>query len=128
MVSCGSHDFGQNRMRRQHDNHDLPVAGISPSTGVLHEMLPALAQQLEMQPDELSGFIGENFPAMAGVMANMESTMGRFQGMVTSFDSNLDNYETLKPVKFVPIIWTLIVAGVGLVIFGAWGFVAAAKD
>lgn len=91
-------------------------------------MLPALAQQLEMQPDELSGFIGENFPAMAGVMANMESTMGRFQGMVTSFDSNLDNYETLKPVKFVPIIWTLIVAGVGLVIFGAWGFVAAAKD
>jgi len=93
-----------------------------------NEMLPALAEQLEMQPDELSGFIGENFPAMAGVMANMESTMGRFQGMVTSFDSNLDNYDTLKPVKFVPIIWTLIVAGVGLVIFGAFGFVAAAKD
>ena len=92
------------------------------------DMLPALAQQLEMQPDQLSGFIGENFPAMAGVMANMETTMGRFDGMVGSFDANLDNYETLKPVKFVPIIWTLILSGIGLILFGAWGFVASSKD
>ena len=91
-------------------------------------MLPALAQQLEMQPDQLNGFIGENFPAMAGVMANMDSTMERFQGMVTSFDANLDNYDVLKPVKFVPIIWTMIIAGIAIVLFGAWGFLASSDE
>ena len=112
------------------------VAGAEGALGVIgamgaelqSDMLPALAQQLEMQPDQLNAFIGEQFPAMAGVMANMETTMGRFQGMVTSFDSNLDNYDTLKPVKFVPIIWTLIIAGIAIVVFGAWGFLASSED
>ena len=112
------------------------VAGAEGALGVVGAMgeemqtamLPALAEQLQMQPDELNGFIGENFPAMAGVMANMDATMGRFQGMVTSFDVNLDNYNVLKPVKFVPIIWTLIIAGIGMVLFGAWGFLASSKE
>jgi hypothetical protein len=91
-------------------------------------MLPALAQQLQMEPDQLVGFIGENFPAMGGVMANMDATMGRFQGMVTSFDANLDNFEVLKPVKFVPIIWTMIIVGIALVVFGAWGFIASSEE
>ena len=112
------------------------VAGAEGALGVVGAMgeemqtamLPALAEQLQMQPDQMIGFIGENFPAMAGVMANMDATMGRFQGMVTSFDANLDNYDVLKPVKFVPIIWTLIIAGIGMVLFGAWGFVASSKE
>ncbi|MDF1595439.1 MAG: hypothetical protein P1T08_05000 [Acidimicrobiia bacterium] len=111
------------------------VAGAQGALGVVGAMgmelqtamLPALAQQLEMQPDQLSAFIGENFPAMAGVMANMDTTMGRFQGMVTAFDVNLDNYDTLKPVKFVPIIWTMILVGIGIVLFGAWGFLASSE-
>ena len=112
------------------------VAGAEGALGVVGAMgeemqvamLPALAEQLQMQPDQMIGFIGENFPAMAGVMANMDATLGRFQGMVTSFDANLDNYDVLKPVKFVPIIWTLIIAGIGIVLFGAWGFVASSKE
>jgi hypothetical protein len=112
------------------------VAGAEGALGVVGAMgeemqtamLPALGEQLQMQPDQMIGFIGENFPVMAGVMANLDATMGRFQGMVTSFDANLDNYDVLKPVKFVPIIWTLIIAGIGMVLFGAWGFVASSKE
>ena len=112
------------------------VAGAEGALGVVGAMgeelqtamLPALALQLQMEPDQLAGFIGENFPAMGGVMANMDATMGRFQGMVTSFDSNLDNYDVLKPVKFVPIIWTLIIVGIALVVFGAWGFLASSEE
>lgn len=112
------------------------VAGAQGALGVVGAMgeemqtamLPALAQQLEMQPDQLNAFIGENFPAMAGVMANMDSTMDRFQGMVTSFENNLDNYDVLKPVKFVPIIWTMIIAGIAIVLFGAWGFLASSDE
>jgi hypothetical protein len=74
-------------------------------------MLPALAQQLQMEPDQLVGFIGENLPAMGGVMANMDATI-----------------EVLKPVKFVPIIWTMIIVGIALVVFGAWGFIASSEE
>ena len=74
-------------------------------------MIPALAEQLGMTPEELQAFLGENFPAVAGALQNLPDTMARFQGLVTVFDENLDNYQTITEVSFVPIIWTLIGAG-----------------
>ncbi|MGI9646976.1 MAG: hypothetical protein ACR2OI_00505 [Acidimicrobiia bacterium] len=86
------------------------------------EMLPALAQQLGMSQDELNGFLGANFPATAQALATLPDAMGRFEGLVTTFDNNLDNYNTLKDVEFTPIIWTLFLSGwVALLAFGlAW--------
>ena len=37
--------------------------------------------------------------------------MGRFDVLVSNFENNLDNYETLKPVGFSSIIWTLFIGG-----------------
>lgn len=74
-------------------------------------MLPALAKQLKMQPAQLQQFLGENFPATAASLQDMPAAMGRFQGLVFAFDENLGNYNTVKPVSFVPIIWTLILGG-----------------
>jgi Zn-dependent protease with chaperone function len=74
-------------------------------------MIPALAEQLGMTPEELQTFLGDNFPAVAGALQNLPDTMARFQGLVTVFDENLDNYQTITEVSFVPIIWTLIGAG-----------------
>ena len=86
------------------------------------EMLPALAQQLGMSGEELNGFLGANFPATAQALATLPDAMGRFQGLVTTFEDNLDNYDTLSDVEFTPIIWTLFLSGwVALVAFGlAW--------
>lgn len=75
------------------------------------EMLPALGQQLGMTGDQLNGFLGENFPATAQALQTLPASLERFQGLVTVFDDNLDNYETIKPVAFSPIIWTLFAAG-----------------
>jgi hypothetical protein len=75
------------------------------------EMLPALAGRLQMTPTQLQQFLGQNFPATAAALSNLPAAMPRFQSLVTAFDSNLDNYNTLKPVEFVPIIWTMIVVG-----------------
>ena len=74
-------------------------------------MMPALAEQLGMAPEELQAFLGDNFPAVAGALQNLPDTMARFQSLVTVFDENLDNYQTINDVAFVPIIWTLIGAG-----------------
>ncbi|MBT8212513.1 MAG: hypothetical protein KJN71_05140 [Acidimicrobiia bacterium] len=104
----------------------LQVVGAM-GTEMQTAMLPTLATQLEMAPDQLNAFLGENFPATAGVLANLDEVSQRFDGLVTTFDENLDNYEVLKPVKFTPIIWTIIIGGVALIALGAWGFVTARK-
>lgn len=76
------------------------------------EMLPALAAQLEMSNEQLNGFLGENFPATAQALATMPDALERFGGLTSNFDNNLDNFETIKPVAFSPIIWTLLIGGV----------------
>jgi hypothetical protein len=82
-------------------------------------MLPALAEQLGMSQEELQAFFGENFPTVAAALQSFPATMARFQNLVTVFDENLANYETITTVSFVPIIWTMI--GAGIVVFVAGG-------
>ncbi|MBT8214031.1 MAG: hypothetical protein KJP12_02325, partial [Acidimicrobiia bacterium] len=104
----------------------LEVVGAM-GTEMQTAMLPTLATQLQFTPDQLNAFLGENFPATAGVLSNLDEVSGRFNGLVTTFDENLDNYEVLKPVAFTPIIWTIIIGGLALIAFGAWGFIDSRK-
>ncbi len=85
-------------------------------------MLPALADTLGMTAPELQTFLGDNFPATAAALQTMPASMERFQGLVRTFDTNLANYDTLKPVSFAPIIWTVIAAGAVLFVMGVWAF------
>lgn len=78
------------------------------------KMLPALATQLKMTPQQLQTFLGSNFPATAQALQTMPASMERFNGLVKVFDKNLANYNTLKPVGLAKLIWTLMIAG-GLV-------------
>ena len=77
-------------------------------------LLPALATQLEMDSEELATFIAINFPATAKALQTMPASMERFNSLVQIFDTNLSNYNTLKPVGLVNLIVILMVAG-GLV-------------
>ena len=86
-------------------------------------MLPAVADQLGMSQDELNAMIGENFPAVASAIETLPDSMARFQGLVTAFDQNLANYDTIKSVSFVPIIWTMIGAGAVVFLAGLLGLV-----
>ena len=76
------------------------------------EMLPGLAQMLQMDPAAVQAFIGEQFPAIARAMGAMPEALPRFEAVVTTFDENLDNYDTLRPVAFSPIIWTMIIGSI----------------
>ncbi len=84
-------------------------------------MLPGLGMMLGMDEAQVQAFLGQNFPAIAGAMGTLPDAMGRFGGMVAAFADNLDNYDVLKPVAFVPIVWTLVAAGGALVILGGLG-------
>lgn len=87
-------------------------------TEMQSSMLPALATQLKMTPDQLNTFMQAQFPTTAAALASFPTTMQRFQGLVDTFSANLGNYDVLKQVSFVPIIWTLILAGAALVLLG----------
>jgi len=83
------------------------------------EMLPALAARLGMDGPGLEAFLVENFPATASALTGMPGMIERFDGLVATFEANLDNYETLRPVAFVPIIWALILGSAAAAAAGA---------
>ena len=83
------------------------------------KMLPALATQLKMTPQQLQTFLGSNFPATAQALQTMPASMERFNGLVKVFDKNLANYNTIKPVGLARLILTLMVAGALVTVFGA---------
>lgn len=82
------------------------------------EMLPDLAAQLGMSQDELGQFMAANFPATAAAMQSMPETLPRFEAFVGVFASNLDNYMTIQPVAFEPIIWAMVVGGALIILMG----------
>jgi hypothetical protein len=85
-----------------------------------NEMLPDLAAQLGMSQDELNAFMGANFPATAAAMQSMPESLPRFEAFVGIFAVNLDNFETIQPVSFVPIIWMMVVGGITIVLMGGY--------
>lgn len=84
------------------------------------EMLPDLAAQLGMSQEELNVFLGQNFPATAAAMQSMPEALDRFEGFVDVFSVNLDNYMTIQPVAFVPIIWAMVIGGGLMVLMGGY--------
>jgi len=86
-------------------------------------MIPGLGQMLGMDAEAVGQFLGANFPATAQALQTFPDSMGRFHQLVTTFDDNLDNYATLNPVKFSPIIWIFIAGGFLIIIGGALGFI-----
>lgn len=93
----------------------------------MQEMLPALGQQLGMDETQLNAFLGESLPAMAQGMQAMPAAMGRFTSMVQTFRAHLTDYDTIKDVAFVPIVWTMIVGGILALLAGLWGALATRR-
>jgi hypothetical protein len=91
------------------------------------KMLPDLAAQLKMTPEQLNTFFAENFPATSAALAGLPASLGRFQDLVAAFDGRLSDYNTLKPVSFVPIVWFMIGGGAALFLLGGAGMVITRK-
>lgn len=104
------------------------IDGAQGSLGVIaamgdemqNKMLPDLAAALGMSSDELNAFMGENFPATAAAMQTMPDSLERFEGFVGIFAMNLDNYETIQPVSFTPIIWMMVIGGILILLAGGY--------
>jgi hypothetical protein len=96
-------------------------------TEMQQKMLPDLATQLQMTPAQLNTFMGENFPATAAALSGLPQSLGRFQNLVATFDGRLADYNTMKPVSFVPIVWFMVGGGAVLLLLGGAGVVITRK-
>jgi hypothetical protein len=96
-------------------------------TEMQQKMLPDLATQLKMTPEQLNAYFGENFPATTAALSGLPQSLGRFQHLVKTFDGRLSDYNTLKPVSFVPIVWFMIGGGAALFLLGGAGMVITRK-
>lgn len=86
-------------------------------------MMPDLAAQLGMSSEELNTYFAANFPATTAALAELPASLGRFQNLVAVFDQRLDDYETMEPVSFEPIVWFMISGGAALFLLGGAGIV-----
>ncbi|HEX2894077.1 MAG TPA: hypothetical protein VHO29_08760 [Marmoricola sp.] len=91
-------------------------------TEMQQKMLPGLATQLKMSPEQLNTFMTQNFPDTTAALATLPASLGRFQHLVQTFDGRLSDYnDTLEPVSFVPIVQFMIGGGVALFLLGGAG-------
>jgi hypothetical protein len=111
------------------------VAGSAQALGVVSamgnqmqtEMLPALQQQLGLSEAEMAGFL-DQFPATAAALEGLGDSLGHFQTMITAFDSQLDNYNTIKDTALYPVALIVLIAGLMVIVCGVWSFMAGRKD
>jgi len=84
-------------------------------------MLPELAERIGYTPEQFDAAVAESFPAIAGALGSMEENLADFGSLGETFAANLENYETLRPVSFSPIIWLLVFGGLVMAVLGAVG-------
>ncbi|MDJ0496670.1 MAG: hypothetical protein QNJ89_02495 [Acidimicrobiia bacterium] len=86
------------------------------------ELLPDLAAQLQMSESQMVGFLGQ-FPATEAALGGLGDSLDRFGSMVTAFDSQLDNYNTIKGTELYPIALLILMTGLLVIACGVWRFV-----
>lgn len=87
-------------------------------------LIPGLAEALGMTVPEVQAFVASEFPATAAALQSLPAAMGRFQTTVGVFAAQLDNYDTIKDTALTPLAWTILLGGVVMALFGAFGLFA----
>jgi hypothetical protein len=110
-----------------HANGSLTTLGAM-GTQFQSQMLPALAAQLKMTPAQAQQFLGHYFPATATALKNMPASMNRFHDLIARFQAHLNDYKTLKPVTFLPVVWLMIGGGIVLMLTGIGGYLTMGRS
>lgn len=109
----------------QTDRQDIAALSAA-STEIQTRMLPALAQQLSMTPDQLSTMMTTQFPAVAKGLATVPQVTPAFTSLVNTLDQQRPYFQAADaiPTSSIPatsVPWSLF--AVGLVSIGLGAFV-----
>ena len=108
-----------------------PVAEAGPQLAAeAPRLIAALAQQLNMTPEQVQQFLGSQFPAMAGllgglpqlvpVFANVPPGLDHYKPLVDVLQANVTNYQKVDSLpSFDLFTWFFVIPGILLVILAA---------
>lgn len=107
---------------------DLALLGAVPEE--FEALAPQLAGALQMEPDELDGFIGQQFPDVANGLAAIPEIVPNFSGLVQTLDDQQENFAGADaiPTSSLPattVPWGLAVVGILFVGLGAYMYLGA---
>lgn len=89
------------------------------------KMLPLVAQRLGIPPEQVIGTLGSQFPALTAGLGNFIAASVRFDNLVSTLERDLADSQTVSPLAFQPVAWTLVGSGIGILLAGAYSLGAA---
>jgi hypothetical protein len=91
------------------------------STQMQTEMVPALAQMLNMPSTQFNSYLAANFPALGSALSDLPTTVAQFKSLVTAFDESLTDYNDIHSTQFAPIVTTILATGGFVLLVGLLG-------
>lgn len=90
------------------------------------QTLPALAGALKMDPAQFRSFMAENFPAVATGVAQLNTILPRFQGLVGGIEQNVTSFQLAATIPTsgadtTSLSWWFFAPGGALLVFGILG-------
>lgn len=90
------------------------------SDELVSDMLPGLAEALQMSPEQLNEFLGGNFPDLAAGVSQLGEMLPRFEGLVAGIETNIENFQDADsiPTSSLPattLLWLFVVPAAALV-------------
>ena len=91
-------------------------------------MLPALAQQMHMTPDQLSAYLATNYPAVGKGLAQFGSILPNFGNLQATMQAQQSNFQQADqiPTGFLAptsMTWLFVLPGAALLLLGLFGLV-----
>ena len=77
----------------------------------MNKMMPAFAQQMGLTEEQLNQMIGEQFPALANGMEQMDVMGEDFNMVITVMDNNVENFQKANELPMRTMPWFFVVAG-----------------
>ena len=117
-------DFRPALTQQSIDTARADIAGMAAvPTEFSTKLAPALSQQLKMTPEQFSGFVSQQFPAVAAGMAALPTAVPTFDGLINTLDQQRPLFESADaiPTKSLPattVPWALLGAGILLFLIG----------
>jgi hypothetical protein len=91
------------------------------STQLQTELLPALAQMLNLPSAQFNTFLASNFPAVGSALSNLPSSVAQFKALVTAMDQSLADQNAISSTQFTPIVRTILATGGFVLLVGLLG-------
>ena len=95
------------------------------NTEIQGSMMPALAQQLGMSPQQFQAMMAEQYPAVTAGLAAMPKVTPQFSGLLTTLDQQRPYFKAADaiPTSSIPstsVPWSLFAVGLITAGFGVW--------